>query len=183
MYLTFDVETRGLYGDAFAFGYVVHNSNGELCGEGIHVCPIDGVSGDMEGTGITEETATPLWVRENVLPHLPEPDCVNVYELRKRFGEVFYKYTRMAADKGEPFYLVSDVAYPCETGFLRQCRSLNTDFSVYPLLDVSSVLLATGHDPVGYFGRLPEEMPAHNPLADAKQSARILHSVLKDEAI
>jgi hypothetical protein len=44
----------------------------------------------------------------------------------------------------------------------------------YPLYDISTLLLSRNEDPVGIFSRDETELPKHNPLCDARQSARIL---------
>jgi hypothetical protein len=49
----------------------------------------------------------------------------------------------------------------------------------YPLVDVASVRLAAGLDPLGAYDRTAGELPVHNPLADARQSARLLLEALK----
>jgi hypothetical protein len=51
----------------------------------------------------------------------------------------------------------------------------------YPLHDLASILLAHGRDPLAKNERLPEELPEHDPLNDARQSARLLHEVLSNK--
>src|SRR5439155_4179999 len=78
--------------------------------------------------------------------------------------------------------LVADCCWPVEARFLAACVD---DFPIarewqgpYPLHDLASILLAHGKDPVGKFERRPDELPEHNPKADAMQSARILIETL-----
>jgi hypothetical protein len=46
------------------------------------------------------------------------------------------------------------------------------------LLDLASLLVAAGQNPVATFDREADEKPEHNPLADARQTARILCKLL-----
>ena len=73
--------------------------------------------------------------------------------------------------------LVADCPWPVEARFLLACvedawPTRNWE-GPYPLIDVASVRLAAGLDPLGQGDRLPGELPAHDPLADARQSARL----------
>ena len=45
--------------------------------------------------------------------------------------------------------------------------------------DLASVLLALGSDALAVTERLPDELPAHHPMMDARQSARQLAACLK----
>jgi hypothetical protein len=80
--------------------------------------------------------------------------------------------------------LAADCPYPVESKFLLECVAdshlrQRTDGSPYPLLDVASVLVAAGKDPTAQYDRLPDEVPLHNPVADARQSARLLMEALR----
>jgi hypothetical protein len=77
--------------------------------------------------------------------------------------------------------LVTDCGWPVETNFLNQCINDDNERAwdgPYPLIDLSSILLAAGQDPIGEFPRYATEIPAHNPLSDARQSARVLIETL-----
>lgn len=80
--------------------------------------------------------------------------------------------------KSKGAYLAAECAWPVEAKFLMDC--VRDDFHLrewegpYPLIDISSVLLARGIDPLGKQPRLESEEPAHNALNDARQSARLL---------
>jgi hypothetical protein len=52
--------------------------------------------------------------------------------------------------------------------------------SPYPVLDVATALAVRGLNPLGTYVRLEAEKPAHNPLCDARQSARIYTGLLAD---
>jgi hypothetical protein len=74
------------------------------------------------------------------------------------------------------------VPWPVEAHFLSECvadRPQEREWQgPYPLLDVASVRLAAGLDPLATVDRLPSELPAHDPLADSRQSARLLVEAL-----
>ena len=78
---------------------------------------------------------------------------------------------------------MADCAWPVEANFLSACVKLNHKErewqGPYPLHDLASVLLALGADALAVTERLPDELPAHHPLMDARQSARQLVACLK----
>jgi hypothetical protein len=78
--------------------------------------------------------------------------------------------------------MVADCAYPVETSFIDDCLADDASREAqapYPLLDVASVRLAVGLNPAATEKRLPNELPPHDPVADARQSARLLVEALK----
>ena len=82
--------------------------------------------------------------------------------------------------------MVADCAWPVEAKFLLQCVAddpLGREWGgPYPLHELATLLLAKGYDPVGDYGRKSElELPKHDPLADAMQSARVLHEAMRGE--
>lgn len=176
----FDVETNGLYGEAFAVGYVVTTGDGTVIGEGIHHCWYNEAEPDKNDPSprLTEEFLTKF-----VLPAMINADCHTPGEVRGRFFEAWQKAKADADSIGEPLYLVADVAYPCETRFLLQVRNDGEpgEFSVYPLLDNSTMLIAKGFDPVATLSRRDDELPAHNPLADARQTMRVWFQLARGE--
>lgn len=182
MYLTIDVETNGLYGEAFAVGYVLTTEGGSTVLDGIHCCPYHDAEPDKNDTTpmLTED-----FLSRRVLPVLPEPDCFTTFGVREKFFGVWKSAFKACQKLNERLYIVADVAFPCEARFLRQVRMDDRTgiFSVYPLIDVSSLLLAKGYDPIATYARRDNELPDHNPLNDARQSSRILHALLRDEPI
>lgn len=164
-YLVFDVESIGLHGEGFAFGYVVINSKGEKLEEGIRSCPSD----VAQGTSSNRH-----WVLNNIKP-LPITDR-STKAVREAFWSVWMKW------KDKKTALIADCAWPVEARFLMACvddRSADREWlGPYPLHELASFLVAAGKDPLAVTNRLPEELPAHNPLNDARQSARQLTEVL-----
>jgi hypothetical protein len=164
-YMVFDVESNGLHGLGFAVGWV-------------HLA-YDDESGQFEITEPEIAVAptpapTDPWVIEHVLPALPPPTHLDIAGIRERFTTRHYQmslqYARLAAD----------VVWPVESNFLRYCHTENFPGwrAPYPLIDIASVRLGAGLDPLGDELRLPVELPIHNPLADARQSARLLAQAL-----
>ena len=166
MFMVFDVEAVGLHGEGFAVAWVVVNSDGEQLDEGLLGC-------DPALCAGTDENR--LWVRENV-PQLPHSSPTT-----QHLRNTFWRAWRHWADKGA--VLVADCAWPVEANFLSECVRLNHRErewqGPYPLHDLASVMLALGADALAVTERLPDELPAHHPLMDARQSARQLVACLK----
>jgi hypothetical protein len=163
-YLVFDVESCGLHGEGFAVGWVVVKRGlWRTLDEGIAVAN-------------TISWQLPDWVRENVMPALPYRTHVHAADVRDRFWGAWIDWKRQGAT------LAADVAWPVEARFLAACvddhRAEREGDGPYPLLDIASMRLAHGLDPLAEVTRRPNELPAHNPLNDARQSARLLLEAL-----
>ena len=165
-FMVFDVESIGLHGEGFAVAWVVVNRDGERLGEGCLSC-------DPAQCYGTDESR--LWVGENV------PPLERTSPTKQHLSNTFWHEWRHWADQGA--VLVADCAWPVEANFLSACVKLNHDErewqGPYPLHDLASVLLALGSDALAVTERLPDELPAHHPLMDARQSARQLAACLK----
>lgn len=160
-YFVFDVECDGLMGPAFALGYVLLNR--------------DGV--ELESNYFrSKHEVKDAWVAENIEPLLPKPNCTSLSELQEAFWSAWTRWR----DRGA--VLVADCPFPVETNFLASCvlRKASQqgidpiEISPYPVIDVSSVLFAKGKDPLAKHNRLPNELPAHDPVKDSRQSGRLL---------
>jgi len=166
-FMVFDVESIGLHGEGFAVAWVVVNRKGERLGEGCLACPRELCAGSAESR---------TWVDENV-PHLGVTSPTT-----QHLRNTFWHEWRYWADQGA--VLVADCAWPVEANFLSACIRLNRKerewLGPYPLHDLASVLLAVGGNPLALTERLPDELPAHHPLMDARQSARQLVACLSE---
>lgn len=166
-FMVFDVESIGLHGEAFAVAWVVVNRNGQIIDEGCMACDPSLCKGTDENR---------LWVKQNV-PEILINSPSKLY-LRRRFWEVWLYW------KGEGAVLVSDCGWPVEANFLSACVNDNITErewqGPYPLYDLSSVMLTLGKNPLTSNERLLNELPAHHPLMDARQSARLLIECLKE---
>lgn len=168
-WFVFDVESIGLHGAAFAFGFVVLDSEGKTVAEGLECCSMVGI---WQYNGHPKEDRQ--WVADNV-PDL-EPTVRSEHALR----EAFWYHWREWKSKGA--VMVADCPWPVESRFLVECVGdaphARKWEGPYPLIDVASVLLAKGLDPMATYPRRENELPAHDPLNDARQSARLLKEAL-----
>lgn len=170
MKLVFDVESIGLHGEGFAVGWVVVTDAGREVASGFLGCNPDNAKGDDDDRA---------WITENVLPHLPELSYDTPVAIRLGFWYMMKSWKVEYPD----LQIYADCAWPVEARFLIDCVNDNKQErkweGPYPLHDIASVFLAKGIDPLGTFPRLASELPAHNPLNDARQSARILTHALR----
>ena len=167
-FMVFDVESVGLHGEGFAVGYVVVNGDGETLEEGLYICDPDEAQGPP---------ADRRWIDNNV-PAMNTPWVSrSPKELRTEFWNLWQVWKKRGVT------LWADCAWPVEARFLTQCtddapkaRELG---GPYPLHEIATVALLCGCDPLATLDRLPNELPAHNPLNDARQSARVLIAYLR----
>ncbi len=161
--MVFDVESVGLHGEGFAFGFVVIDGLGSEIQSGLFTCPFE----DARGS-----SASRKWVDENVPKLVGIGLCEDTFELRLKFWDAWMNW------KGKGAILAADCSWPVEANFLSQCvedQPREREWQgPYPLIDIGSVVLANGGDPLAKFPRKENELPEHDPLADARQSARIL---------
>lgn len=165
-YFCFDVESIGLHGEAFAVGWVVVNRDGDMCFEGLlAVDPAKAVGDDSDR----------VWVNEHVPPI--EANCKSYDFFREEFWRIWLHWKEKGA------VMVADCAWPVEANFLRQCILYDTEErrfqGPYPLHNLASIRLAKGEEPTGDYDRIKGELPQHNPLCDARQTARHLIKLLK----
>jgi len=155
VFFVFDVESVGLHGEGYAYGYVVVDSKGNELASGREAVDPADVNGTTDGRE---------WMKEN---------CPSVAVTKRNLAAL---HSQFVCDwihwKVRGAVMVADCPWPVEARFLIACE-LGFD-GPYPLIDVGSVVLAAGGNPVGEFDRLPNELPKHDPLCDARQSARLL---------
>lgn len=163
--MVIDVESVGLHGEAFAVGYVVTDDTGKRVAEDLIACNpkiARGTASDFE------------WVKRHV------PDMAFTAGAPQHVMERFWIVWLDWKERGAEMW--ADCAWPVEARFLAACvedgHPARDYQGPYPLHEIATLLLARGLDPLATFQRLPDELPAHNPLADARQSARILHMLL-----
>ncbi|MDA8216826.1 MAG: hypothetical protein M0Z94_04330 [Dehalococcoidales bacterium] len=166
MFLVFDIESIGLHGEAFAVGYVLVDREGRELESGIFACPREQARG--------QESQRP-WVEEHV-PRLPLTHS-NPRGVRDAFWALWMEM------KGRGAQLVSEISWPVQTNFLSACvqdlpaqREKESEMLLY---DLSTARLVRGLGSADKEERLPDELPQHNPLADARQTARLFVAALK----
>ena len=162
---SFDAETNGLWGQAFAIGAIVFDEKGQ---------EITRFIGRLPDTVVTDE-----WVRENVLPQLTSVPVTHASydELLTAFA-AYYLANKEGAD------IVVHMGVPVEAKIfidMHQKGLIGDWDGPYPLYDVSGNLQAAGTDPtsvdkfvkdnslsVGEF-----EGGTHNPLYDSAAAAAV----------
>lgn len=157
--LCFDVESNGLHGEAFAVGAMLITVEGEIKGEFAARCPIDGY--------------VDPWVEENVLPSLEALPITHktLRKMRRAFWAWYIK-TKPKAD-----FVLVDNGYPVEARFLIACQDDDPAHRYaehpFPLLDLSSLLVQAGYEPLADREKLVKEeiekkkILKHNPTWDA----------------
>lgn len=162
---SFDAETDGLWGQAFAIGALVYDENG---------AEIARFVGRLPDTEVTDG-----WVRENVLPKIADiPVTHTTYDALLADFAAFYKANKDGAD------VVVHMGYIVEARILRDLhdKGLIGDWDgPYPLYDVSGNLQAVGADPTSV-DRFAQEHGlsvgefaggTHNPLYDSAVAASV----------
>lgn len=179
-FFVFDVESVGLHGLGFAVGWVVVDLLGNVHESGLAHAPPHPEHGTDEGY---------KWVQDNV-PDLSADDSANIGPLWSMSAagvrNQFWASWRHAQHHYSGVVMAADVPWPVEARFLAHCiddvaksaDAMRPRQSPYPIIDVASVRLAVGLDPLQTLPRLPKEEPRHNPLCDARQSARVLIEAL-----
>lgn len=166
LWMVFDVESVGLHGEGFAVGWVVVDARGTEVEARREACPPDAAAGE-EGVRGWVRASCPAFESRHATPA----------EVRAAFWERWLDWR--AAGAG----LAADCAWPVEARFLAACVDDDPKArgwaGPYPLHDVATLRVAAGLDPLATSGRLPNELPAHDPLADARQSARLLLEALR----
>lgn len=164
-FFVFDVESIGLYGEGFAVAGGVYLENGAAQSEFQFCCPAEMAQGFQMDR---------QWVRKNV----PVMDITH----RDPLGVRFDFWSEWERGKRFGAQMAAECLWPVEARFLTDCirdDAQRLDSAPYPVHDISSIMLSAGMDPLATYERLPSELPAHNPLADARQSARLLSLALE----
>lgn len=164
--MVFDVESIGLHGEGYAVGYVVIRGGKEV-DSNCNACLPSSINSDYHQQDMD-------WVEKNIPPI--SADHMNASQVREAFWQRWDFWKRRGA------LLAADCAWPVEAGFLRDCIANDLDRrwdGPYPLLEVSTMLLAAGMDPLGTHERNPNELPMHHPVNDARQSARLLMKAIE----
>jgi len=180
--MIFDVESVGLAGEGFAVGWVVFEGEQEVS-QGLFACVAQAAHGSDAGA---------RWINENVPRRLlyPAPSDEIFRDTPAAMRTAFWNAWQEAG--GREVELWADCGWPVEARFLNQAvedsanyRSCPSDALVYtremqgpyPLNEISTLFRACralGH-PVA---DVPPTEP-HNPLEDARASAKTLLLCLK----
>lgn len=172
LFMVFDVESVGLHGEGFAVGWVVVDRSGKEMAAATYECD----SGKARGICDADIDPSRKWVAENVRTR-----GIGVRAHPSHVRDEFWRAWLYANEHGATLW--ADCCWPVEARFLDACVEDDPETrewqGPYPLYDVATLRLAAGLDPLATVERLPSEMPQHDPLADARQSARLLIEALK----
>ncbi len=167
---SFDAETNGLWGQAFAIAAIVYDENGMEMERFIGRCPI---SEAVDG-----------WVKENVIPQIAgiRENYSSYEEMLAGFAE-FYLANKNGSD------IICHMGYIVETKVLRDMHELDLigDWDgPYPMFDVSGNLQQAGYDATSVdayakkFGLQVEQFEggSHNPLYDSAIAAVVYRHLM-----
>lgn len=166
--ISFDAESNGLHGRAFAVGavLVIH---GAVVEEFFARCPID-------------EPVDP-WVAEHVIPALR--DAGVTHDSARAMRDAFWSW--LTSHK-QGAIIACDCGWPVEAGLLSACVADDPTRAFegpYPLHEVATLPLAAGMDPLASYAETllsPSERAAHrahHPVDDARLSARCALEALR----
>jgi hypothetical protein len=188
VFLVFDVESVGLHGPTFAVGWVLKHINGEELDYRCYAIDLRDVYNEHRNKPDHAHLTSGLnwWTKKHyavLMDSMWPNDRLHISErdMRLSFWQEYRQYLKQYPN----LLLAADVPWPVKANFLTACIRDNLPDrewqGPYPILDIASVLAAKGLDPLQKFDRYPDELPEHNPLADARQSARVLVDTLLDK--
>ncbi len=160
---SFDIESDGLYGEGFAVGVVVIDTQkGRLCDE---------FSGVVDGYQPKDK-----FVKANIMPYLKDMrKFSSVESLRREFWDFYIKYRGNDKIQNSDVIFLVDNGMPVEARFLRDCvlddYKKRQFLAPFPAMDLATVLQMNGYENhinrrafCGYKGK------KHHPLDDAMAS-------------
>lgn len=166
-YFVFDVESIGLHGEGFAAAGGVY-IDGAAQHEFRFCCPQEEAEGDDDNRE---------WVKKNV------PVMEITHRTPELVREAFWKEWMNAKERyKDELVMAGECIWPVEAGFVARCIYAKAERNwsgPYPFHEIASIMLAAGMDPMAKYDRTPSELPVHEPLADARQSARLLSEALE----
>lgn len=179
-FFVIDVESIGLYGDPFAVGWNIitpmpKNENDKAMHQygGFDFKENGYFAINRKNPKLIGSEEDRKWINENI-QEIPT-NMFSLDDLLESFWNVW-----IAAKNTYPgIVMAADCMYPVESNFLAKCatnKNINERKweAPYPLLEISTIMLTVGMNPMENYERLPNELPKHNPLADAMQSSRLL---------
>jgi hypothetical protein len=163
----FDVESVGLHGEGFAVAGGVY-VDGAAQSEFRFCCP----PGEAEGSDEDRK-----WIDANV------PAMEITHRGPASVRDAFWTEWEKAKARHPKIVMAGECIWPVEAGFVAACVCQKLDerkwSGPYPFHEISSVMFAAGMDPMAAYVREESEKPAHEPLADARLSARLLATALR----
>ena len=199
-----DVEAMGLYGEAFSWAVTI-KQNGKEVKTGYERA--DHKLTKEYVLPLTDPRNRTKWIEENVIPALntPIPSLLNdtsedkqiltsptitvgsLLELRNKFWTFWEEEVEFCKANNFQQPAFGDCVYPVEANFFLQC--VNDDFEKrqwngpFPLHELQTLYLACKQKYperaklIDMDARLPNELPLHHPLSDARQCARLYETL------
>lgn len=168
---SWDAETNGLWGKAFAIGAVVYDENGREVKTFYARCPIEGVVNP--------------WVSENVLPQMVEMEVTNT-----SYEDMLAEFAQFFLQNKEDAEVIFHMGVPVEARVVLDMHDMGLigDWDgAYPWLDIAGCLKQAGFDPTsvdaynadhGINVPQPEAGGTHNPLYDSRAAALCYMSLM-----
>jgi hypothetical protein len=162
---SFDAETDGLWGQAFAIGALVYDERGN---------EVDRFVGRLPGEAVTNE-----WVRDNVLPQM-----AGIPVTHESYDQLLADFAKFYLANKQDAHVIVHMGYIVEAKVLRDIyeRGFIGEWDgPFPLYDVSGNLQAAGADPTSVDKFAAEhslkvtefEGGTHNPLYDSAVTATV----------
>lgn len=164
---SFDAETNGLWGQAFAIGARVYDAaSGEVLAQFVGRCPL---AGAVDG-----------FVQDKVLPQMTE-----ISESHADYGALLADFAKFYLAEKRDADVIVHMGVPVEAKLLIDMHALGLigDWDgPYPLHDVAGFLAQAGEDPTSVDGYVRKHGLAlsadfaggsHNPLYDSEVAARV----------
>jgi len=170
-FFIFDVESLGLHGDGFAVAGGVWKGLDQCLMEFAYHTSQDraliGIAGDAE------------WVKKNVIISPQSTLCGGTAIM----NSLFWNEWKRAKEQYPGIVMAAECLWPVEARLLQKAVDEDRDNrnweGPYPIHEIASFMLAAGMDPMATYERRENELPAHEPLADARLSARLLFEALE----
>ena len=172
---SFDVESNGLYGFAFAIAVTVREEGKEIA--------------RFQGR-VPDSLVTNSWVIENVLPALTEMPVTHSSgeELEEGFWAFWMQHR--GTERHPSVIALAHCGYPVETGLFSRCVQRDIEkrmfLPAFPLHELETILLAIGEYPIGaedYVNKYNLTVPftgiAHHPMYDAVVAAVVWEHTCK----
>ncbi|TWS95561.1 hypothetical protein [Streptococcus sp. sy018] len=162
-----DAETDGLYGQLLTLAVLISDTSGNVIEE------------FYAGLPHALDKVTNHWVKEHVLPYVNDYqafDCKN--DLLNAFWQLWLKYHNQ-----ETLCFV-DVGIPVEASIWHQVIQLDVEnrtfLAPFPIIDISSLLLAKGYNPLISRQELVPSFSGHlhNALDDVRLANAVLTKIL-----
>lgn len=167
-FFVIQAQSVGLYGDSFAAACVVMDENGLQKQSHYFDCPL------QEATGLQTDRQ---WVTDKVLPNLDKASKIKLKNPQELYEKIWSLWC--AAKRQFPsIYCASYMGFPITMNLFSHAVNQEIEerelLAPYPMLEIDTAFLLTNHAiSPAKIPREAEELPAYNPLSDARYFARL----------